>query len=101
MSFAKNIGKNLSNKYGQNFLIVLTDAIKSASKRAIQKTVEATGDSIGNKIADKITSVSKKSLTENSKKLENDNTNDELEVPKRRYLSPEERQQIIDKLRLV
>ena len=92
MSFAKNIGKNLSNKYGQNFLIVLIDAIKTASKRAIQKTVEATGDSIGNKIADKITSVSKKSLTENSKKLENDN---------KRYISPEERQQIIDKLRLV
>ena len=27
--------------------------------------------------------------------------NDEMEAPKRRYLSPEEKQQIIDKLRLV
>ena len=34
-----------------------------------------------------------------SKKLENDNTNDKLEAPKKK--SPEERQQIIDELRLV
>ena len=65
LSFAKNVGKNLSNKYGQKLLDSnkksTIDAIKAASKRAIQKTVEATGDLIGNKIADKITSVSKKS----------------------------------------
>ena len=39
LSFAKNMGKNLSNKYGQNLLDrvkqSLTDAIKTASKRAI------------------------------------------------------------------
>ena len=61
MSFAKNMGKNLSNKYGQKLLHSAkkstTDPIKTASKRAIQKTAEATGDLIGNKIADKITSV--------------------------------------------
>ena len=60
LSFAKNIGKNLSNKYGQKRLDSAekstTDAIKTFSKRAIQKTAEATGDLIGNKIADKITS---------------------------------------------
>ena len=65
LSFAKNTGKNLSNKYGQKLLDnarkSTTDAIKTASKRTIQKTAEATGDLIGNKIADKITSVSKKS----------------------------------------
>ena len=64
LSFAKNIGKNLSNRYGQKLLDSAkkskTDAIKIASKRAIQKTAEATGDLIGNKIANKITSVSKK-----------------------------------------
>ena len=64
MSFAKNIGKNLSNKYGQKPLDSAKkskmDAIKTASKRAIQKTAEATGDLIRNKIADKITSVLKK-----------------------------------------
>ena len=66
MSFVKNIGKNLSNKYGQKRLdsaIKSTmDPIKADSKRAIQKTEEATSDLICNKIADKITSVSKKSL---------------------------------------
>ena len=64
LSFAKNIGKNLSNKYGQKIIDTAkkstTDAIKTASKRAIQKTAEATGDLIGNKKADKITSISKK-----------------------------------------
>ena len=94
LSFAKNIGKNLSNKYGQKLLDSAkkstTDAIKTASKRAIQKTAEATGDLIGNKIADKITSVLKKS----SKELQND----EIEVPKKRSISPEERQGIIDEL---
>ena len=64
LSFAKNIGKNLSNKYGQKIIDTskksTTDAIKNASKRAIQKTAEAKGDLIGNKIADKITSISKK-----------------------------------------
>ena len=46
LSFAKNIGKNLSNKYGQKLLDSIkkstTDAIKTAPKRAIQKTTEAT-----------------------------------------------------------
>ena len=44
--FAKNMGKSLSNKYGQKFLDSAKksaiDAIKTASKRAIQKTAEAT-----------------------------------------------------------
>ena len=64
LSFAKNMGKSLSNKYGQKRLDSAkkstTDAIKTASKKAIQKTVEATGDLIGNIIADKVTSISKK-----------------------------------------
>ena len=64
LSFTKNMGKSLSNKYGQKLLDSAkkstTDAIKTASKRAIQKTAEATGALIGNKIADKITRVSKK-----------------------------------------
>ena len=57
LSFAINMGKCLSNKYGQRLLDSAkkstADAIKTASKRAIQKTAEATGDLIGNKIADK------------------------------------------------
>ena len=103
LSFSKNMSKNLSNKYCQELLNgdkkSATDAIKTASKRAIQKIAEATGDLIGNKIADKITSVSKKS----TKELPNDETEEDVEraTPKKRYISPEERQQIIDELRLV
>ena len=104
LSFAKNMGKHLSNKYGQKLNSnkkSTTDATKTVSKRAIQKTAEATGDLIGNKIADKITSVSKKKSTKglpNDDKTEEDN---EITTHKKRYISPEERQQIIDELRLV
>ena len=104
LPFAKNMGKSLSNKYGQKFLDSArkstTDATKTPSKRAIQKTAEATGDFIGNKIADKITSVSKKKFT---KELPNDETKEkdlEITTHKKRYISPEERQQVIDELRL-
>ena len=74
-------------------------------KRAIQKTAEAIGDLIVNKIADKITSVStelhsKKSPSElHSKELSSNEANNE--IPKERYISPKERQQIIDELRLI
>ena len=104
LSFDKNMGKSLSNKYGQKRLDSnkksTTDAIKTALKRAIQKAAEATGDLIGNKIADKITSVSKKKST---KELPNDKTEEDVErvTTKKRYISPEERQQIIDESRLV
>ena len=74
LSFAKNMCKSLSNKYGRKLLHrpkkFTTDAIKTASKRAIQKTAEVTGDLIGNKNADKIASVSKK---KSAKELENNN----------------------------
>ena len=113
LSFAKNMGKSLSNEYGQKILdsakTSTTDAIKTASKRAIQKT-EATGDLIDNKIADKITSVSKKPTMElHSKELpfNNDNNNNnisedlEITADKKRYISPEDGQQIIDELRAI
>ena len=100
LSFAKNMGKILSNKYSQKLLDndkrSTTDAIKTASKRAIQKTAEATGDLIGNKTADKITSVLKKTSNNN-----NDDEDVEITTNKKRYISPEERQQIINELRLV
>ena len=93
--------RSMSNKYGKKLVDTAkksaTDAIKTVSKRAIQKTAEATGDLVGNKIADKITSVSKKS----TKKLPTIDEDVELTTHKIRYISPEERQQIIDKLRLI
>ena len=95
LSFAKNMGKRVSNKYDQKLLDSAkkstTDARKTASKRAIQKTAEATGDLIGNKIADKTTSVSKKKPT---KELPNDETKKEdaeIATPKKRYIPPEEK----------
>ena len=96
MSFARSIRNKFGKKLVDTVKKSATDAIKTASKRAIQKTAEATGDLIGNKIADKITSVSKKS----TKKLPTIDEDVELTTHKKRYISPEERQQIIDELRL-
>ena len=62
---------------------------KTAGKKILKETAKATGDLIGNKIVDKITSASKKS-------------HDEVinGIPKERYISPKERQKIIDELKL-
>ena len=47
VSFAKNIGKNLSNKNGQKLVDSAkkstTDSIKTPSKRAIQKKLKQLG----------------------------------------------------------
>ena len=101
LSFAKNIGKNLSNKYSQKFIDTAkksaSNAIKIASQRPIEKAAEATGDLIGNKIAHKITSISKKLV----KELPIIDEYAEITTHKKRCISLEERQQIIDELRLV
>ena len=100
LSFARS----MSNKYGQKLVDTAkksaTDAIKIASKIAIQKTAEATGDLVGNKIADKITSVSKKK-SYNKNNDDDDDDDAELTTHKKRYISPKERKQIIEELRLV
>ena len=97
------VAKNMSDKYSQKLVDTAkksaTDARKTASKRAIQKTAEATGDLVGNKIADKITSASKKSLKKPHDE-ESSSTEFNNEIPKERYISPKERQKIIDELRL-
>ena len=94
LSFAKHMGKSVSNKYGQKLLDsakkFTTDAIKTALKNVIQKTAE---DVIDNKIADKITSVSKKPSNNNNN---NNIEGVELTTHKKRCISPEERQQIIN-----
>ena len=106
LSFARNLGthatkvaKNLNNTYGEKLADSAkksaTDALKIASKRAIQKTAEATGDLVGNTIANKITSISKKSTSEPHSNVVSN------EIPKERYISPQERQKIIDELRLI
>ena len=108
LSFVKNTGKHLSNKYSKKLLDrakkSTTDAIKTASKKTIQKLAEATGDLISNKIADKITSVSTELHSKKyTKELPNDKTDADAKraTNKKRNISPGEIQQIIDKLRLV
>ena len=54
LPFAKNMSKNLNNKYSQKLIDTAkkstTDASKTASKRVIQKAAEAMGDLVGNKL---------------------------------------------------
>ena len=111
MSFAKNrvkiigknISKNLSSKCSQKRLDhakqSATDTLKTASKRAIgkkKKTAEATTCLTGNKIADRISKISKNSPKNNSETNE-----EEEEIVRERYISPEQRQKIIDDLILI
>ena len=102
-NIGKNVNKNLSGKYSQKLLDQAkqpaTDALKTSSKRVIKKiNAEATGDLIANKIANKITKISKNSPQKNSETVTNEH---EKEIPKERYISPEERHKIIIDLRLI
>ena len=67
-------------------------------KRKIQKTVEATGDLNSNETDNRITKVSRSSTQNNLEKLADEH---DKEIPKERYISPEERQKIINDLRLL
>ena len=53
---------------------------------------------IGNRIANRITGVSKNSRKSNLETVTNEH---DKEIPKERYISPEERLKIIDGLRLI
>ena len=72
--------------------------VKTTSKRAIPKTVEATGDLIGNKIVNKITNGLKKLPENNSETVTSEH---DKEISKERNISPQERQEIIDDMRLI
>ena len=98
LSFAKNIGRNLSNKYGQKLVDTAkksaTDALKIAGKRAVEKTAESSGDLVGNFIANKIASISNKPTSEH--------TQMRLAMKyQKKDISPQERQKVIDELRLI
>ena len=100
-SIGKNISKNLSGKYSQKLLDhgkeSRTNTLKTFPKRVIQKAAKTTGDLIGNKIENRIKKVSKNSQ---QNILETVTNEDDKEIPKERYVSPEERQEITDELRL-
>ena len=104
----KNISASLSGKYSPGMLAIHhklldhakksgRDAFKSALKRAIKKASEATGDLISSKISNKIMKVSKSLQQNDSETIKKGN---DKEIPKERYISPEEREEIIDELRL-
>ena len=91
----------MSGKYSQERLDhakeSAADALKTTPKRVRQKTEEAAGDLIGNKTADKIIQVSRNSQQNNSETVTNENDN---EISKERYLSPEKKQGMINDLKV-
>ena len=83
MSFARNFSDKYSKSLINKGIDVSKTFAKTAGKRILKESAKATGDLTGNKIADKIT----------AKPIKIDATNE-------RYISSEERQEIINKLRL-
>ena len=71
--------------------------LKMFQKDSFRKTAEATGDLISYKIANKVTKVSKNSQQNTSETVTNEH---DKKIPKERYVSPEESQEIIDELKL-
>ena len=87
MSFARNF----SDKYSKSLMDVSKTFAKTAGKKILKETAKTTGDLIGNKISDTITA--KPSEKSQSDEVING-------IPKERYISPKERQKIIDELKL-
>ena len=84
MSFARNF----SDKYSKSLMDAIKTFAKTAVKKILKETAKATRDLIGNIIADKITA-----KPHNKDEVING-------IPKERYISPKERQKIIDELKL-
>ena len=84
MSFARNF----NDKYSKSLMDASKTFAKNAGKKILKETAKATGDLIGNKSADKITA-----KPHNKDEVVNG-------IPKERYISPKERQKIIDELNL-
>ena len=82
MSFARNFSDKYSKSLIDKGIDVSKTFAKSVGKIILKESAKATSDLIGNKIVDKIT----------AKPIKNGVTNE-------RYVSPEERQEIINKLR--
>ena len=89
LSFARNFIDKYSKSLMDKGIHVSKTFAKTAGKKILKETAKATGDLTRNKIADKITSASKKS---------HDEVNNE--ILKERYISPKERQKIINELKL-
>ena len=88
MSFARNFSDKYSKSLMNKGIDLSKNFAKTAGKKILKETAKATGDLIGNKIADKITA-----KPHNKDEVING-------IPKERYISPKERQKIIDELKL-
>ena len=82
LSFAINFSDKYSKSLMDKGIDLSKTFAKTAGKKILKETAKATGDLIGNKTADKIT----------AKPHNEDKVNNE------RYISPKERQKIIDEL---
>ena len=89
VSFARNFSDRYCKSLMDKGIDVSKTFAKTAGKKILKETAKATGDLIGNKTADKITSASKKSHNEVNN-----------EILKERYISPKDRQKVIDELKL-
>ena len=84
LSFARNF----CDKYSKSLIDASKKIAKTAGKQILKETAKATGDLNDSKIADKI--------------MAKPHNKDEVinGIPKERYISPKERQKIIDELKL-
>ena len=83
-----SFGRNFNDKYSKSLLDLSKTFAKTAGTKIFNKKANATGDLIGIKSADKITA-----KPYNKDEVING-------IPKERYISPKERQKIIDELKL-
>ena len=109
-SFAKNLAKNIDKKISKNLSGKYSQKLIDCAKQpaidlfeTASKTAEAAGDLIGNKVADKITKVSRISPQNKLETVTNaeENVGLDREIPRARFMSPENRQNFIDDLRLI
>ena len=84
MSFARNVSDKYSKSLMDKGIDLSKNFAKTAGKKILKETAKATGDLISSKIADKITA----------------KPHNEDEVNNERYISPKERQKIIDEFKL-
>ena len=91
MSFTRNFSDKYSKSLMNKGIDLSKTFAKTAGKKILKETAKATGDLIGNKIAHKITA-------KPSKKSQSDEVING--IPKERYISPTERQKIIDEVKL-
>ena len=89
MSFPRGFSDKYSKYLMDKGIDLSKTFAKTAGKKILKEIAKATGDLIGDKIADKITA-----KPHNKDEVING-------IPKERYISPKERQKIIDELKLV